>query len=258
LYQQVILILIVGVVLELNLNGVPVVVRGEPRPAILAFLVATLWELVHIEWMVLFHHRAVASKTTAAAAATTAVSNRGNLAHAIRFRGFGTAIVTSTTSTSSVKHFRKPLLQQCFLAGLLLITLSLFAVGSSLDLVRFQTTLVGGDDDEVIGCVRAYNLLTFPTIAVSDLVLDRNECRYGIWILVVSYMVLVLVMPCLVHVVHALAFWFGLRSQRVLLFRVTETCWTGSCVEVFLIALFVIEVRTLIDDLPCFFLAALQ
>jgi hypothetical protein len=222
--QQVILILIVGVVLELDLNGVPVVARGEPRPAILAFLVATLWLFAHVEWMVLFHHRTSESKTAAAAV----VVNRGNLAHAIRFRGF---------RTTTTKQFRNPVLLQCLLAGLLLIALALFGVGSALDLVQFQTTLEG----DGAGCVRAYNLFTFPSIAVSELVLDRNESTYGIWTLVVTFMAFVLVIPWLVHVVHILAFWFGLQSQVV--FRVAEACWTFSCVEVFLIALFVLEVR---------------
>jgi hypothetical protein len=223
------LILIVGVLLELNLNGVPVVARGEPRPAILAFLLATLWLVVHIEWMVLSHQRTMEKSS----AADDAARCGGNLSGAIRFRGRDRA-----NTTHVEKQFRRPVLLRSGLAGLLLISFALFAVGSTLDLVRFTTTLAG---DEA-GCVRSINLFTFPNIAVSGLVLDRNESVYGIWILVVSFLVFVLVIPWFVHVVHALAIWWGFKSK--VLFRVADAGWTFSCVEVFLIALYVIEIRT--------------
>jgi hypothetical protein len=231
--QQVILILIVGVLLELNLNGVPVVARGEPRPAILAFLLATLWLVVHIEWMVWSHQRTMEKSSSAVATANVGAPCSGNLSGAIRFRDRDRA-----TTTYADQQFRHPILLRRLLAGLLLISFALFAAGSTLDLVRFQTTLAG---DEA-GCVRSINLFTFPNIAVSDLVLDRNKSVYGIWTLVVSFLVFVLAIPWFVHVVHALAFWVGFKSR--VLFRVADAGWTFSCVEVFLIALYVIEVRT--------------
>jgi hypothetical protein len=189
--------------------------------------------VVHIEWMVLSHQRTIEKSMEAAAAANVAAQCSGTLSGAIRFRGHHRA-----TTTHVDQQFRNPVLLRRLLAGLLLISFVLFAVGSTLDLVRFQTTLTG---DEV-GCVRSINLFTFPNIAVSDLVLDRNESVYGIWIVVVSFLVFVLVIPWFVHIVHALAFWFGLKSR--VLFRVADFCWTFSCVEVFLIALYVIEIRT--------------
>lgn len=208
-------------VLEFNLSGVPVIARGEPRPAIIAFLVATLWEFVHIEWMTFFHHRNMASHSK-----TASSQDQGNLAHAIRFN-----------SGNSVKEFRNPLLLRVFLAMLLLIAVVLLALGSTIDLIRFKTTVEGQDD----GCERAYSLFTFANIAVSDLVLHKNDATAGIWTLVLSFSLFVQIIPWCVHVIHASAFWFGLNSRP--LFRFADACWTFSCVEVFLISLYVIEVR---------------
>ena len=207
-------------VLELNLNGVPVIARGEPRPAIIAFLVATLWEFVHIEWMTLFHHRNTASHSN-----IQADQNPSNLAYAIRFN-----------AGKVYKEFKDPLLLRGFLAILLLIAIALLAVGSTVDLVRFTTTLEG----QSAGCVRAYSLFTFASIALSDLVLHENGAVPGIWTLVLSFTFFVQIIPWFVHIAHAMAIWFGVKSRA--LFRFADGCWTFSCVEVFLISLYVIEV----------------
>jgi len=36
-------------------GDLPLIVRGEPGGAIIAFLIATLWEFVHIEVLTFFH-----------------------------------------------------------------------------------------------------------------------------------------------------------------------------------------------------------
>lgn len=45
----------VGVLITANIADVPVIVTAEPRGAIVSFLVATLWECIHTEWMIHLH-----------------------------------------------------------------------------------------------------------------------------------------------------------------------------------------------------------
>eukprot|EP00594_Rhizosolenia_setigera_P006029 CAMPEP_0178949476 /NCGR_PEP_ID=MMETSP0789-20121207/6072_1 /TAXON_ID=3005 /ORGANISM="Rhizosolenia setigera, Strain CCMP 1694" /LENGTH=419 /DNA_ID=CAMNT_0020630003 /DNA_START=182 /DNA_END=1438 /DNA_ORIENTATION=+ len=52
-----IIMIMVGTLLRISIGGVEVLTRAEPRGAILAFLVATLWEFIQIEWTIHKHEK---------------------------------------------------------------------------------------------------------------------------------------------------------------------------------------------------------
>lgn len=221
-----VLILIVGVLLELSVSsGVPVIARGEPRPAIIAFLIATLWEFVHIEWMTHYHHREIHRNATFLEEAPNTDDARQSIVEAIRFEDKDVS-----------KKCSAPAVMRAFLLVLLFVTLGLFASGSYLELVRFTTVREGEDG----GCPRSYNLYTVGSVAISELVRHENMSTWAVWTLYVSYIAFVIVIPWCVHAVHVLAFVFGFQSKS--LFQLADMAWTFASVEVFLIGLFVVEV----------------
>ena len=219
-----VLILIVGVLLQLNVSGgVPVIARGEPRPAIIAFLIATLWEFVHIEWMTLYHNRML---HTSEHEESPSSPKDSTLVQAVRFN----------TSEGPPRKCSNPATLHGFLLLLLLCTLGLFAAGSTLELVRFTTVKTGEEG----GCPRSYNLYTVGLEAISEIVRHDNDAEWAVWTMYVAYAAFVIIIPWAVHGVHILGLACGVRSKG--LFELADMAWTFASVEVFLIGLFVVEV----------------
>lgn len=50
--------IMIGILMKANIADVPVIVTAEPRPAIIAFLFAAIWNAIHFEWMMQLHHNA--------------------------------------------------------------------------------------------------------------------------------------------------------------------------------------------------------
>lgn len=216
------MVLLIGVTLEVMINGVPVVIKGEPRPAIVAFLFATLWEFFHLEWMTHCHQKKIDYEPT---------ENEQVTLNAMRFQ-------------SGWNSERNPLVSKspkCLRLGMyVLITtvIGLFLAGSLLDCIRFTSVLAG----EAEGCVRSYNLYTLGTAFVSDFFLHLNKANAATWILFLAYIICIIVLPLFVHLVHALVCLFNVKGKRLCL--LSDMCWTFASVDVLLIAVITAQVST--------------
>lgn len=202
----IVILLMIGLILELSIAGsTPVVIKGEPRGAIIAFLVATVWEFVHLEWMVSYHDKCNLKQ-----------GERG---------------VMRTEETCN------PVVSRTTLYLLLATSFSLFAIGSNLRLLQFTTILAG----ETIGCTRSYTLCTLGGALVSDFFLYRNDAKPGVWTLCVGYILFALAAPLSTNLLQATVTILNLKSP--FLCRVLDICWTFASVEVLLVGIFIVQVR---------------
>jgi len=212
-HHQVIIMLMIGVLLEINVaDGVPLVLKAEPRPAIIAFLVATVWEFIQIEWMVNLHEELFVEKDhhDKITRMVPAWYRNGVQTHSWAVRAGMWLLVTVATG--------------------------LFLSGSILDAIRF-TSVLGG---ETAGCVRSYNLYEIGTTLVSDFFLLANDAAPGVWTMSISYLLFLAVFPLYCHFVHLLSFFFNIRQRHMCL--LADQCWTFASVEVLVLAIFTVEV----------------
>lgn len=208
------MLLMVGVLLEIVVAGsVPLVIKAEPRPAILAFLVATVWEFVQIEYMVHLHERHCTVQDLNAKVQRTIPSwfRQANESNALVVRA-------------------------C-LALLFVAAVVLYVWGSTSEVIRF-TSILGGETE---GCPRIYNLYTIATALTSDLFMAANSAKPGVWTLVVSYALFLFVFPLFGHLVHGLAFVFDFHHP--LLATLADMGWTFASVEILVLSVFTVEVR---------------
>jgi hypothetical protein len=221
---------LVGVQLELNIAGQTVVTRAEPRPAIIAFFVATLWEFVQIEWTVFMHNRHVqydddeeedadGSKIANGDGNDAEAGNRishtttstniccpnnkgsseetkpsdGNFLMAMRFRTKFTSNKTqdSVPPTSVAGIYS-------WMGFLLVSTLALYLSGSVTELVNFTTSSVASPT----ACVKSYNLVSFGNGLINALSLQDSTAPAGTWTLYIAYIVLVVFLPIVVHLMQ--------------------------------------------------------
>jgi hypothetical protein len=213
----------VGVILEISISEVPVIVKGEPRGAIIAFLVATLWEFVHIEWMTHYHYESHKNQGAEEdRQVATNVEDKGRLIDALRPRPLVHS-ATDATMRGSVWL-------------LLPVSVGLFLAGSLMEVARFSSFLKG----ETEGCVRGYNLYTLGTAIVKDQSLHLNSATPGVWTLYIAYILFVVVLPLFVHSLHVLG--LGLNVHTRELCRIADICSTFVSVEVLLLGIFVVQV----------------
>jgi hypothetical protein len=245
---------LVGVLLQLNVGGTQVATRAEPRPAILAFFLATLWEFCHIEWVVHCHDHHVhyhdddnneneASKVSAENMEqgdgpeenpAGSSSKDQHLLDAMKFR----TKLSSNDDTLSVKNTTAI---RAWVAFLLVSTLTMYLAGATTELVQF-TSFGAGDD---VGCKRSYNLVTLGNAMVSELALTSNNSKASTWTLYIAYVILVLFLPIVVHVLQivslSLATFGNHKDKNRKVCRVTSSLWGFSSVEVLLIGIYSVE-----------------
>jgi hypothetical protein len=210
----------IGVTLQISVaDGVPVIIKGEPRAAIIAFLVATLWEFVHIEWMTELHTKNLNH-------AHDETNDEKVVLSALRFR---------TEPGHAAAKCRSPVTLRLSMWLLLASAIGLFLAGSLVEVMRFTSVLAGESE----GCVRSYNLYKLGTVLVSDFFLQDNRDA-GVWTLYMTYIMLVAVLPLFVHAVHVV---FVLNGKVENLYRIAGICWTFASVEVLMLAVFVVQVR---------------
>jgi hypothetical protein len=257
--EKAVIIIMVGVVMKANLAGIPLVVTAEPRPAILALLIATFWEIVHSEWMMHVHlkrYHDVEYKQQSlnknkvpnenCNAITNDVENEAE-SHNSSEKSKGqekSSFILSYLRFESIegkdKECKNVVGLYTFAIILQTIVVGTFLSGSVMELIRFRTLVNGGD---TIGCVKSYNLYTLATAIVTDSFLDGNSAKVGTWILYLSYIFLVVVCPIFVMEVQLFAFLF--RTQNKLICRLADNTWSFACVEILLLALILVQVSLL-------------
>lgn len=231
---------LVGVLLELNVGGTEVATRAEPRPAILAFFFATVWEFVQIEWVVRCHNRYLKDLETkdGDAQVEEESTSSGHLLDAMRFR---TQLFSNDSKTAlAPKENTRGLRIWVFV--LLIATIGVYLAGATMEIARF-TSFGAGD---TIGCKRAYNLATFGNAIVSDLSLDPSSAAPATWTLYIAYVVLVLVLPIAVHCLQILILFLASMGKQYdetnrVLCHWTSSLWGFASVEVLLIGIYAVE-----------------
>jgi hypothetical protein len=201
-------------------GGIPLVIKGEPRGSIISFLVATIWVCFHIEWMAELHTKNIDVQNEGGEPKEQVVLN------ALRFR----------TASNSVKSCRSPAVTQCTMSFILAMAVGLFLAGSLTEVIRFTSTF-----DEPTGCVQSYNLYQLGTSLVSEFSLHGNSVKPQVWILYMAYLLLAIVLPLLVHTVHAMVFILDVKARK--LCRIVDVGWTFASAEVLVLSLFVVQVR---------------
>ncbi|KAG7344185.1 paraquat-inducible protein A domain containing protein [Nitzschia inconspicua] len=242
---------LVGVLLQLNVGGTEVATRAEPRPSIIAFFLATVWEFTQIEWVVHCHNqhvqypadstetkeeRSPAVDAGDAPAAEIKGSNPTHLLDAMKFR-------TKLLSNDNTLRLSKVTGMHLWVAFLLISTLALYLAGTVMEIVQF-TSFGAGDN---IGCKHSFNLVTFGNAMVSELALTANSAEAGTWTLYIAYVILVLFLPITVHCMQIVLLTlasFGENKERNRFFcKWTSSLWGFSSVEVLLIGLFSVEFK---------------
>jgi uncharacterized membrane protein YecN with MAPEG domain len=246
MYKQVIAVILVGVALPIVVaNGdVPVIIRGEPRGAIVAFLAATLWNFAHLEWLLHQHGKVWYQQQNdqgempvdqghGEETMPEPSQSLGNRTPAQVLQGLRFA----SPSPSVDLVWAHPGPARIALTVLLLASTALLVAGSVLELISF-TSVLGG---ETMGCPRRYTLYTLGTALVSDFSLTDNAAPFAIWILCLAYFVFVGVVPWLVHAVHVF-FFVGRVAWPAAVFEITNVAWTVASIEALLLSVIALQV----------------
>ena len=248
--------ILVGVLLELTPAGRDVAIRAEPRPAIIAFLLATVWEFTQIEWTVHLHNRLLhygdeeptpanngdddkEKQTPEAKEGTSSSSStNNNFLMAMRFR-------TKLSSNKNEECVAPESLAGIWLWVLFLFvaTLALYLSGATTELIQFTSIGVG----DTAGCEKSYNLVTFGNAMISTLALTDNDALPATWTLYIAYVILVLLLPITVHclqiIILTMAYMNVEKTKYKRLCRVASSLFGFSSVEVLLLGIFAIEYR---------------
>ena len=243
--------ILVGVLLQLDVGGTEVATRAEPRPSIIAFFLATLWEFCQIEWVVHCHNRYVQNdedesedgkkEVPSASAEETGPADQtndnklpGHLLDAMRFR-------TKMSSNDDTLGLANATGTRLWVAFLLIVSLALYLAGSLSELVQFSSFGAG----DTVGCKNSYNLVTLGNAMVSELGMTANSAAAGTWTLYIAYVILVLFLPITVHCMQllllALASFGDNKETNRRVCRWTASLWGFSSVEVLLIGVFSVE-----------------
>ena len=202
-------------------------IRGEVRPAIIAFLVATLWEFGHIEWMAALHQLQSFSDSTKVHGTN---GDDGPLMAALQFQ-------TAYNSTTPGRSCRNVTFTTLLVWFLWVSSVVLYGVGSPLELLRFQTTQ---GEQQVVMCERSYNLYAIGTVLLSERALRDNSAKPAIWTLCIAYLLLVVVCPLVTHAVQLLAL-LGVVKNTVVL-HIGDSIWTFASVDVVLMGVYIVQV----------------
>eukprot|EP00529_Nitzschia_sp_RCC80_P006024 CAMPEP_0113504538 /NCGR_PEP_ID=MMETSP0014_2-20120614/34768_1 /TAXON_ID=2857 /ORGANISM="Nitzschia sp." /LENGTH=995 /DNA_ID=CAMNT_0000399653 /DNA_START=443 /DNA_END=3430 /DNA_ORIENTATION=- /assembly_acc=CAM_ASM_000159 len=237
---------LVGVQLELNISGATVITRAEPRPAIIAFFMATLWEFVQIELTVYLHDKHVHYST---AGYGDEIDGTGDGNNELSDAEVGEQIPKETNGTNSsvenigdgviatkpcdgnflmAMRFRKGCFSNknedslapvsvagiyAWIGFLLVVTIATFLSGALSELVSFTTSSIASPDE----CVKSYNLVSFGGGLINELSLKYSNGKAGTWTLYIAYILLVVFLPIVVHIMQLCVLavsTFTLKSDR--------------------------------------------
>ena len=170
----------------------------------IAFFVATVWEFLQIEWVKFMYERRVLGK-----------------------------------DGEQFEHESKPPSSKLGISLVLLATsVALYIAGALSEVVYFQST------DSASLCKRSYNLVALGNALVNDVAMTGNEAVGQSWILYLSYIVLDLAVPIMVHCAQIFFLARRFESRRLgRLIEWTSAVWCFACVEVLLIGVFAVEYK---------------
>ncbi len=196
---------IVGVQLQLNLGGMEVITRAEPRFGIIAFFLATLWEFIQIELIKVMHERMV----------------------------FGGEEADSQHEGGERLFFARlwiPVL-------MLLATIALFVVGAISEFIYIESSNGSGGM-----CLKSYNLVSVGNALVNELSMTGNISPGQTWFLYLVYVILILAFPVLTHTIQIVVIIARFRSKTLKKFiKWASAISCFASVEVLLIGTFAIE-----------------
>ena len=209
-------------------GDVPLVVKAEPRGAIIAFLFATIHEFVQIEWMTHCHQVHLPRKDSR--------QQRGGGGEADTVWK-ALCFENGFMSNNSPYGCSSSWLPRLGFMLLLMVSMGLLVTGSILESIRFTGT-VGGDTE---GCEKTYNVYSLATALISDFSFHKNSAKAGIWILFISYWILVVGLPVLVHLIQLSVLLLNVKSK--FLCQLAYISSTFASIEVLILGLFVVQVR---------------
>jgi hypothetical protein len=220
---------------------VPLVLRGEPRPAIISFLLATIWSFIHLEVVSGYHlkqyqsssfsHQPVQSDVKDRSTSTSG-NSQSKFIDAIKFR----------SSKQSIYECRSPLLTRLLILLLLTSTVALFIVGSSRDVIRFTSYVT---ENSTSGCIRAYNIYSIGTMLISNMFTFDNAALASVYTLFTCYMFFGVAFHLLVHSIHLISYVFDAippTPHLRIICRIADIGWTFASVEVVLLSVFAVQV----------------
>lgn len=222
-----IILLVIGVQLRLDILGIQIMTKGEPRPGIIAFLVATLWEFFALEWMVGCHQKVSHCK--------------------VSHKAYGESLLVQKSYTQLSGYWTcKPQVAYGLLWVLWLTSVGLFVWGGMEPVAIFTTSL--SFDPPESGCNRVYNIFQLGSALIDEFLLHDNQSLAEVWILFAAYQTSVAMVPLFVHLVQFLSLIYKPNKTLCML---ADIVWTFCGLEVVLLAFFVIETKfnTLVADL---------
>lgn len=219
-----VMILAVGVQLQLDIAGIEIVIRAEPRFGIIAFFVATVWEFLQIELIKYMQERMISETETKE---------------------------TEEEEEEIISDEKAKLLfrQLVIPVWLLLVSIGLYVAGLLTEIV---TVSVNDATTNTVSCFTPYDLIGIGNGLLNELSLSGNKVEEQTWTLYVIYMVLTLALPILAHLLQIIYVIYKCCSSAesskstTTSKRITEwaaNVWNFSCVEVFLIGLFAVEFK---------------
>ena len=223
-----VMILTVGVQLRLDIAGIEIIIRAEPRFGIIAFFVATVWEFLQIELIKYMHERMISETETKE---TEGEEESGK-----------EEIISEEKEKLLIRQLWIPV-------WLLLVSIGLYVTGLLTEIV---TVSVNDATTNTVSCFTPYDLIELGNGILNELSLSGNKVEEQTWTLYVIYMALTLALPILAHLLQIIyVIYKGCSSAESSKSTTTSkrmaewaaNVWNFSCVEVFLIGLFAVEFK---------------
>jgi Paraquat-inducible protein A len=264
----IIILLMIGLSLQINVGNdqsIPLILKGEPRAAIISFLIATIFSFIHLEILNEYHihqyhtychnhNNKLQQQPLPPSQEPTndeSMINPTNYENTIVYTSLYDALKIypiycsnrTTDMTKNVIRFRSPIIGRLLLCILFSISIALLIIGSIVDVVHFTSYTSDSDTNNSnnAGCIHAYNLYTLGTMLVSNFFLYDNSALPGVYTLFIAYLLFIIVCHVVVHMIHFITLWINLPQQKIVC-RVADFCWTFASIEVLLLGIFTVQV----------------
>jgi hypothetical protein len=266
--------MLIGVTMKMNSLSLPVIFTAEPRAAIITFLVATLWQFLHNEWLIHLHYqhscinnqRTIQSSTTTPAiktniattetispgdeqtvAVTTSIISEASFQHQQSKQQDQKVLLKNVqlhikndnwnNTNRSIQYFK--CIQPSIIILLIVTIISLFW-GSVTTLITF-TSYSTNETTGVIGCEDTYSLYTLGNQLVSNDYILGSIGKAATWILCITYIQLVIIFPIFVLSVQTIGLAFNIHTTYFI--HAADVLWSFASIEVLILAILLVQVR---------------